>query len=72
MAVVYLRSRSGKVVPMTKLVGAKVFFDRGAVLRLTYSDRLPQDTRLTAQQLQGLANDAVSVLLSHYEVRNRD
>jgi hypothetical protein len=56
---------------MTKLVGAKIFYDRGAVLRLTYSDQMPKDQRLTAQQLQGLANDAVSVLLSHYEVKER-
>lgn len=57
---------------MTKpLIGAKVYFDEGAVLRLTYRDEPPRDERLTARQLQGLAYDAVTTLLAYYKVQDR-
>ena len=57
---------------VSKLVGAKVIYDRGAVLHLMYANEMPTDIRLTAAQLQVLALDAVAVLLSYYGVRERD
>ena len=58
---------------MSKFAGAKVYYDqKGAILRVMHKDRHPEDFRLTSAQLQGLVNDAVTVLLSYYEVRDRD
>ena len=58
---------------MSKFAGAKVYYSDGrAILRVMHSDRSPEDFPLTPAQLQGLVNDAVTVLLSYYEVRDRN
>ncbi len=57
----------------SKFAGVKVYYNKDrAILRVMHKDRFPEDFPLTPAQLQGLVNDAVTVLLSYYEVRDRD
>jgi hypothetical protein len=58
-------------VAVDKLIGAKVVYDNGPVLHLMFRDEKPRDIRLTPAQLQGLAYDAVTVLLAYHKVEVR-
>lgn len=56
---------------VTKLVGARVYFDKGPLLRLTFDKAPAQDFRLSVGQLQVLGQDTIDILLSRYECQDR-